>query len=180
MMLSPEHQARLLDAYWDGDGTTTESRRCFDTSSDLLAQQVYDLLVRCGHLPSWSRHERNNQGPRNRDKMGSSNRVAYVPDPRYTNGRRANGEGYYSAKITEVERLPYSGPVYNLKVTGDESYVANGRIVHNCSHALASQYEAQSQEFGGGSLTEQPSDLLRQATHRAVAQAPRSRTGTPG
>lgn len=151
MTLSPDFQQHLLYAYWLGDGSQSESRHVFDTSSDQLAQQVYDLLVRCGHLPSWTQCM-NSGGPTNRKKKTTINRVAYVPDPRYTNGRRANGEGYYSAKVSSVSRVPYSGRVYNLKVTGDESYVANGRIVHNCSHAYALSMEVQARGMFGKTL----------------------------
>lgn len=152
MNLPVSAQSAFLDAYWDGDGTdsTSDNRRAFDTSSDQIAQQVFDLLVRCGHFPSWNRGEYNNGGPNDRTQGRTTNRITYVPG-RYAEamGREANGAGYYSAKIRSVETLPYRGPVYNLKVTGDESYVANGRIVHNCSHALALQYEAQSRGMFG-------------------------------
>ncbi len=39
--------------------------------------------------------------------------------------------------VQEVSREPYDGPVYNLQVAGDESYVVNGRAVHNCSFEAA-------------------------------------------
>lgn len=35
--------------------------------------------------------------------------------------------------IREITTEYYDGPVYNLSVQYDESYVANGRVVHNCS-----------------------------------------------
>lgn len=34
--------------------------------------------------------------------------------------------------VKEVSRRPFDGDVYNLQVTGDESYVAEGVGVHNC------------------------------------------------
>ena len=36
-------------------------------------------------------------------------------------------------KIREIGREPYCGPVYNLSVEGDQSYVAEGIGVHNCT-----------------------------------------------
>ena len=35
-------------------------------------------------------------------------------------------------KIKSIRKVPYSGTVYNLGVEEDESYIANGIIVHNC------------------------------------------------
>ena len=35
-------------------------------------------------------------------------------------------------KIKSIKKIPYSGIVYNLGVDEDESYIANGIIVHNC------------------------------------------------
>jgi len=42
----------------------------------------------------------------------------------------AKGVAY---RIKTVERVAFAGPVYNLSVKEDESYVAEGRAVHNCS-----------------------------------------------
>lgn len=39
-------------------------------------------------------------------------------------------------KVTSIRRVPYSGMVYNLAVMGDESYVVNGIVVHNCRSQL--------------------------------------------
>jgi len=36
-------------------------------------------------------------------------------------------------KIKGIRRIPFEGTVYNLGVADDESYVANGMIVHNCT-----------------------------------------------
>ena len=41
------------------------------------------------------------------------------------------------AKIWKIDRVPYSGNVYNLSVEHDESFIANGIVVHNCSFDAA-------------------------------------------
>lgn len=38
-----------------------------------------------------------------------------------------------SASVRSVERKRYEGYVYNLEIQYDNSYTANGRVVHNCS-----------------------------------------------
>lgn len=40
--------------------------------------------------------------------------------------------GHTLTPIRAIERVPYHGPVYNLEVEEDHSYVANGIGVHNC------------------------------------------------
>lgn len=42
-----------------------------------------------------------------------------------------------ATEIIDITRTFYSGPVYNLSVKEDESYVANNKIVHNCSFQAA-------------------------------------------
>ena len=39
-----------------------------------------------------------------------------------------------AAPILSLSNVHYVGPVYNLKVEGENSYVANGISVHNCDH----------------------------------------------
>ena len=39
-------------------------------------------------------------------------------------------------QIERIERRPCNGPVYNLAVADDESYVANDFVVHNCRSLL--------------------------------------------
>lgn len=39
-------------------------------------------------------------------------------------------------RIEKIERRPCNKPVYNLAVEEDESYVADGVVVHNCRSVL--------------------------------------------
>jgi site-specific DNA-methyltransferase (adenine-specific) len=39
-------------------------------------------------------------------------------------------------KIAKIERVPYKGWLYGLEVEGDESFVANGIVVHNCEEGV--------------------------------------------
>lgn len=41
-----------------------------------------------------------------------------------------------NAKIKSIEKIPYGGPVYNLKIQYDSSYIVAGRAVHNCDFNL--------------------------------------------
>ena len=49
-----------------------------------------------------------------------------------TNVRSLGSPGGLAVRLAEVQELEYEGPVYNLQVAGDESYVVEDLAVHNC------------------------------------------------
>lgn len=58
---------------------------------------------------------------------------ADLPMPRErTNSRAVPVDGGMAVRLASVEREPYHGPVFNLHVEEDESFVAGGIAVHNC------------------------------------------------
>jgi hypothetical protein len=42
----------------------------------------------------------------------------------------------YPQKIKSIKRRAYIGKVYNLAVENDETYIAEGIVVHNCRSTL--------------------------------------------
>ncbi len=46
-------------------------------------------------------------------------------------------DGKVFRRVQAVTRVAYRGPVYNLEIEGDPSYLANGFLVHNCVKAKA-------------------------------------------
>jgi hypothetical protein len=133
----------LLRAYHAGDGTINrDGRYTFYTASSKLARQLFDILVKCGYVPSWS-HAINNGGPNNREGRTSIERIQYVPRARQFNGRR-RFEDFYLSKVTKIDLEHYVGPVYNLSVDDQESYVVEGIVAHNCSHVLGLYWKAKS------------------------------------
>jgi len=55
------------------------------------------------------------------------------PDKKYSFGRSQwNFFNYIVKKIRTINKISYKGEVYNLEVENDNSYIANGFIVHNC------------------------------------------------
>jgi 8-oxo-dGTP pyrophosphatase MutT (NUDIX family)/2'-5' RNA ligase len=151
----PRHQQSIIDAWFDGDGHQKgDNRKGISTVGDMLARQLYDLLTRCGHVPSWSRNV-NNGGPANRLKRLEINLVSWVADGerQMANGRRKVDDWSWAVKVSNVSRSSYNGPVYDITVPGSHSFVINGRVVHNCAHALGLVYEAQSRGMYGGQVT---------------------------
>jgi phage FluMu gp28-like protein len=61
----------------------------------------------------------------------------HLPNSRHKNQAFPTKLGI-AYRVRSVTASPYSGTVYNLSVKHDESYVAEGRAVHNCSFLSAS------------------------------------------
>jgi pyruvate formate lyase activating enzyme len=51
---------------------------------------------------------------------------------------RSDG-GFWRRKLEETWVLSYKGPVFNLEVEEDQTYLVNGAAVHNCQNWLTSQ-----------------------------------------
>lgn len=127
----------VLRTYSLGDGDMKpDGRQALNTSSDTMARQLYDVLVKCGYIPSWTIRA-NNGGPQNRSGRTTINRIQFKWDKKdKANGRRRY-ESRYMSKITKIEEEWYDGLVFNMSVDDQESYVAEGVTNHNCSHTLA-------------------------------------------
>lgn len=157
MLLPPEKQVWILIGYFIGDGNFSSDGLRAKTISLRLATQIRELGGRTG-FPIGMRLERKGGVSAIFDrksvvqtqyslKMASSHtqRLAGVIPPdilqdklfRTPNGGR-NGkttlhEHYQIGKVSRV-RETNNGPteVFNLEVAEDNSYVANGVVVHNC------------------------------------------------
>lgn len=108
----------LLRGLYDGDGHDYHGDKpgeVLTTVSKTLAYQVHDLVRRLGMLASI-----------NVDKEVYKVRIQ---------GREITAEWTPTGTWHSVKSIPetfYAGPVYNLEVANDESYVAEGIAVHNC------------------------------------------------
>jgi hypothetical protein len=145
--LNPDYQETFLSWIWAGDGHggygtgghPNDVRKHLSTASDQMAWQTHDMLLRCGYIPSWDRCQQNG-GPNNRETLYTINRISWIEDRldrRKGHGRRVVQDDLYAVKIRTVGSEPFSGDVYNLEVQPQHSYVANGKVVSNCSHVLA-------------------------------------------
>lgn len=118
----------LLEAWLEGDGTPVGSGVEGTTVSRDLAMAMYDIAQGLGKMPAIARGER------------KPNKWAASRLPYWVVKLRSKGDSY-RAKLTETHTWrsvrglsyeDYDGPVYNLTVEGDNSYVAEGIGVHNC------------------------------------------------
>ncbi len=127
----------LLDAYIDGEGFRRPDQEGCSTISRKLAYQVRDLYARAGAVPSirsvGTKPVRGEIGGRHVwVKPHHEVRIFHraTEDPRGVRGW--NDGRYLYLPVRGVRRRSYRGPVYNLQVAGDQSYVAGSHAVHNC------------------------------------------------
>jgi len=120
--------AAVLSGWLDGDGCHRKdgSREGVTISGD-LAMGMYDIAQSLGHHPVLVRSE------------PVMNSAAATRQPRWTlsmapgQGRCHQDEGHVWRKVRETRFDSFVGPVYDLTVEGDHSYVAEGVGVHNCT-----------------------------------------------
>ncbi len=160
MLESPEKQAEFINGYWRGDGSSTNkkylwgNKRMFriNTISNLLAEQTRDLLLRLNIFASinvWNRKE-----PRSNSfaiYIGGSNLLNFSnivgikinkPEDSDSNLMLKQElksvtkitQNYAFVPIKEIKKEIMSDiEVYNFSVVEDESYIAHGIVVHNCT-----------------------------------------------
>ncbi len=138
----------LVRGAWEGDGTIDPEAYAlarFTTVSPRLAEQMCRLLKRLGYLPSVSmtaprgigKHKQYHlalsgiQGRRFLTDVMGVRRTQIRRGNREYNTKTAGGDRFRSP-IRRIRTVHYQGPVYNLQVDGDESYVCSfGFAVHN-------------------------------------------------
>jgi site-specific DNA-cytosine methylase len=127
-----EHQARLfLNGYIAGDGCQYENQVSVTTVSEDLALGVA-LMFQVGYGKVARIYKTENEDRRvilGRDcKQRDVYQVIIPHDPKlsYVEGR------YGHKQIKKIVPIDEPLKVYNIGVSQDESYIANGAIVHNC------------------------------------------------
>lgn len=144
------HERAVYEALIEGDGCRGDyggARDVFTTVSHSLALDVQMLAHMLGMRAGVSARPKEKATPHFRGRPitcrdAYSVRISVI---------RKNGKYYGShtkpqilpqkhgvaALVKRVERKPYAGAVHNFAVQHDESYVAAGRVVHNCSFEAA-------------------------------------------
>lgn len=129
-----EFQKNILEGWLQGDGWSGKRlgrpyRRQGITISHELALNMYDIAQATGYAPviNFSKPVINSAAKSRRNRwtveMGQDS----------DNYRVNRGEKCNWRKVRAIEKLEFAGFVYNLSVHGDESYVAEGVGVHNCT-----------------------------------------------
>ncbi len=127
-------QRELLIGWLRGDG-------CFEawsrgrirlngtSASETLARQMFQIAIRCGLRPSFKRRVANFDVYFAAEDAASLGWPVKVKKFRST---RRIIHGHSFARVREIERHEYSGPVHNIEVDGDHLFCAPFALVHNC------------------------------------------------
>ncbi len=137
--LSPEKQMVLVEAIFKGDGhvfianRSRKKHKRLTTISRVLSEQVVDILLRNGYFPSLriAGSKRDKKGVNHKESYHiiwsheatpQHDAILYKPD----------GTQYWLLPVIDAISNHYKGPVYNLTVEKDHSYVATNFSVANC------------------------------------------------
>lgn len=128
----------LLRGLFEGDGQI-DNVVAYTTISKQLALQVYDILISMGitsKITGYTNKESANPAYRVtvNDQELFFKQVLKKDYPYHKASKNYKQEDACGAwyAFNMPDEIPYTGPVYNLDVEEDESYVANGIAVHNC------------------------------------------------
>lgn len=124
-----EFMEAMLEGWLDGDGYERRTTRQGNTVSHDLALAMYDIAQALGRRPAirYSEpkvsHGVKRRMPRWDVEMGTGGDDTY---------RCQLEEKHIWRKVRGLLYEPFAGPVFNMEVEGDNSYVAEGIGVHNC------------------------------------------------
>jgi hypothetical protein len=119
--------AAVLGGWLDGDGHYRRDVWQGVTISPDLALAMYDIAQVLGRQPTINRREPV------MNSAAATRQPIWEVSTADNHGRCRETETHVWRKLQALHREDYEGPVYNLSVEGDESYVAEGVGVHNCT-----------------------------------------------
>jgi intein/homing endonuclease len=126
----------VLEYWLNGDGWV-DTRKHYDiigaTTSKNLALSMRDIAWSLGKYCSIQEVKRHRYGKVTKDQYWLSIRNDFRDGDRLKN----LGDFEYGTKTVKIKKSNYNGIVYNLQVSEDESFIANGIVVHNCLISLA-------------------------------------------
>jgi hypothetical protein len=134
----------VLRGWSDGDGSIDKNKDLLRvvTSSDVLAHQMQLLAAGVGVLGALILYERDTNYCHQSIwylSFSGDAACAILEERAQTvfaqQSKLFMWKNYLCSTVRSVDRVPYAGPVFNLEVEEDNSYVAGSLAVHNCDHA---------------------------------------------
>ncbi|KKU88217.1 DNA primase [Candidatus Gottesmanbacteria bacterium RIFCSPLOWO2_01_FULL_48_11] len=136
--LSPTKQLIVLDAIHKGDGYSFRGNKSkhyhksITTISRILAEQLTDILLRLNRFPTVyvekSKIDKKSVRHRKSYKLFWSETARQKYNLTYVH----KGTDYWLLPIDGLSKEIYSGPVFNLTIAEDHSYIASHFAVANC------------------------------------------------
>ena len=133
VMSTREFAAAALDGLCCADGWLDgeRGRQTLVSVSEVLARQAWHIALSLGHAPCITSHKTGDSGY----KPGAGYFRVLWQEKRAHQGA-FHWRQWLASPVRRVERVDFDGPVYNLSVSGPQTYVANGIAVHNCDPGL--------------------------------------------
>ncbi|MBA7663032.1 hypothetical protein ES703_71065 [subsurface metagenome] len=134
MNLPPSKQMGIVEGFLAGDGYSIDSRRqkVLTTANKGLAYQLWILLLRNNIEASIAPNPHPLRKIDGRELQPAMvYQVYWTENPQHC--RRYRLDGQLLTPIVRIDKLPFSGKVYNLTIPKYNSYVVNGIAVHNCN-----------------------------------------------
>lgn len=125
MRLPHKRAQHLVRGVYDGDGC----RETLGQTSEVLALQIIELAARSEVMATCYAELHPAPTPSGQPRKPVYN-VRWPAAERQS--RRWRFHGNSLAQVRECSEVPYAGPVYNLEVTGNNTYVVQNIAVHNC------------------------------------------------
>jgi intein/homing endonuclease len=125
----------VLDYWIKGDGWV-DNKHGYDfiaaSTSKQLALSMMDIAWSVGRYATISLHPRKRYDVKNKDQYWVNIRNTYKSQDRL----KLISDFEYGNKSVTINKTTYNGTVYNLQVKDDESFIADGIVVHNCIMSL--------------------------------------------
>ena len=141
-----EKLEQILHGYVLGDGTFTSNQMRVCSISPTISFDIYDILIKMDYLPTINKFKNNKNYiysvsinekykvdllSKIDDKLLECKTVnLYEKKRNVTYSKQI--DNYNISSITKIIEEDYNDYVYNIEVENDNSYIANGIIVHNC------------------------------------------------
>lgn len=153
MFLPPEKQKELIKGLWRGDGYVNLNRvgprAGYATISYVLSQQIKDLLLRQGIIPSiYEEKEKTIKGVRHKrafrihvGQRESLVKLCKILGMKYSPKSYPSIDSWFDKSslctpIKEIRSFNYAGIVYNLEVQNSHSFTSEAFTLHNCGDIL--------------------------------------------
>lgn len=149
MTSSKEEISIFLEAYFDGDGyKTKKGGQQYSTTSPFLARQIFYLIMKLGHLPTFSTCKGKKGKIRGIEFQGKPiNIVSFTPRHKNSSKLYLEDDNNFYVRINKITKIHYCGKVYNLS-TESNTFTNPFALTHNCGCAIVTTETCAIPEYG--------------------------------
>ena len=157
--LDTEYLQFFLRGFYHGDGCEILNTARAEGASNNLVYDLFEVLLKFSCL-SYTANSKKKKPVRNgkvichsetevlpafligtsmTQNKGLFKFFGYSPNEDGNEKSYIEDDNYVYLPITKIEKYDFDGDVYNFEVEGDNSYIANGVVIHNCITAKEAQ-----------------------------------------